>query len=227
MSEDIKNKKSSYKDFKKLDQAIKDMHIHGISNIELNDQSEINLTDFWDSESFDEEIEQILANFNEETMDLTKLQTQIILLIKRQLGNIKKKNQHLKQNLAIDEKVVAQNIAEISRYLIDHKIERVSKNELEPDAYQAAGMSAQSRQDLRKIIKNFTVYQVYKIMNPRRIAGETRRDNFIHNMLVGGMNRAKHYSGGTKQEIARYSPNFIKYLENKSKTFAKNKGMMI
>ncbi len=227
MSEDSKNKKSFNKDFKNLDQAIKDLHIQDIFNFKLNDEQEIHLTDILDSESFDEEIEQILANFNEETMDLTKLQTQIILLIKRQIGNIKKKNQNLKKNLAIDEKAVMQNIAEISRYLIDHKIENISNNEIEPDAYQAAGITVRSRQDLKKIIKNFAVYQVYKIMNPRRIAGESRRDNFIHNMLVGGMNRAKHYSGGTKQEIAKYSPNFIKYLENKSKTLGKNKSRSI
>lgn len=43
-------------------------------------------------DSFDKEIEQILALLNEETMDLTKLQTQIILLIKKYLNNSKNYN---------------------------------------------------------------------------------------------------------------------------------------
>ena len=51
-------------------------------------------------------------------------------------------------------------------------------------------------------------------MNPKRIAGETRQENFAHNVIERGLESAKHYAGGTKHEIERYSPQFIKKLEN-------------
>ena len=35
-------------------------------------------------------------------------------------------------------------------------------------------------------MKNFAVYEVYKVMNPKRIAGETAKDNYKHNLIEGG-----------------------------------------
>ena len=71
-------------------------------------------------DSFDKEIEQILALLNEETMDLTKLQTQIILLIKKYLNNSKNYNisKSKGHELKIDEKLLTKNIAELSNYLM-------------------------------------------------------------------------------------------------------------
>ena len=220
MSDDYK--KLDNENLKKLVEQVKDMHIHGINLVSEKGPAKEMINEILALESFDEEIEQMLANFDEETTDLTKLETQIILLIRRYI-NAGKKNQNLKKDLNIDEKALAQNIKEMSKYLTDYKREIDNKNNHDlknkNEASKIRNISKQSRQDMKKIIKNFAVYQVYKIMNPRRIAGETKRDNFIHNMLVGGMKRAKHYTGGKSQDLANYSPNFIKYLENKSKSF--------
>ena len=85
------------------------------------------------------------------------------------------------------------------------------------DQYQ--GISKQSKADLKKTIKTLAVYEVYKFLNPKKIAGETRKENFAHNMIIGGMERAKHYAGGTSHEVASYSPTFLKKLENAHKSF--------
>lgn len=175
-----------------------------------------------EKDSFDEEIEQILANFNEQTMDLTKLQTQIILLIKKYLNSSKYKNKSIK----IDESVIAENIAEVSHHLINQRSEIIKNANKElgvadsKDNYQA--ITNQSRSDIKKIIKNFAVYEIYKVMNPKRIAGETRKENFAHNVITGGIDHAKHYAGGTKAEIENYSPQFVKKLETKHQSFKKN-----
>lgn len=173
------------------------------------------------SDSFDEEIEQILANFNEQTMDLTKLQTQIIILIKKYLGAKRFNKSALGKDVDIDEKLIAANIAEASEYLIQQRlalIKETSKSlEKNKDNYQ--GITSKSRAEFKKIIKNFAVYEIYKVMNPKRIAGETRQENFAHNVIERGIESAKHYAGGTKHEIEKYSPQFIKKLENAHTSF--------
>lgn len=174
-----------------------------------------------ESDSFDEEIEQILANFNEQTMDLSKLQTQIIILIKKYLGSKKFSKLSLGKEINIDEKLIAANIAEASEYLIQQRaqlIQQTNKSlEKNKDNYHA--ITGKSRENFRQIIKNFAVYEIYKVMNPKRIAGETRKENFAHNVIERGLESAKHYAGGTKHEIEKYSPQFVKKLENAHTTF--------
>jgi hypothetical protein len=170
-----------------------------------------------DSESFDAEIEEILAILNEQTTDLTLMQSKIILLIKKYLNKERKTN----IKIEIDEKLLAQDIAEVSRYLMKKRaIEQKNPNlKLPPGKDKYYGMTAKSREDFKRVVKNFAVYQIYKVLNPKRIAGETRKENFAYNMIIGGMKRAKHYAGGSKQEIAKYSPQFIKKLEAAHRSF--------
>ncbi|MFV9875941.1 MAG: DUF5394 family protein [Rickettsiales endosymbiont of Dermacentor nuttalli] len=47
----------------------------------------------------------------------------------------------------------------------------------------------QIRENLRKAI----IYEIYKFTNPKRIAGETRIENFINNILKGGIGYAKRF----------------------------------
>jgi hypothetical protein len=189
----------------------------------LNEQGTGIFDELLKDDDFDKEIEQILALLNEETMDLTKLQTQIILLIKKYLNNNKNYNiaKAKGHELKIDEKLIAKNITELSSYLMQQKSEVVkgaNRNLSGPkDKYQ--GISKQSRSDLKNTIKTLAVYEVYKVLNPKKIAGETRKENFAHNMIIGGMDRAKHYAGGTQHEVATYSPTFLKKLENAHKSF--------
>ena len=77
--------------------------------------------------------------------------------------------------------------------------------------------------------KNPSLNEIYKFINPHRIAGETRKENFVHNMILGGMKRASRYEGGTKKELKSYSPSFIRNLEKQHKSFKRgnNKGMML
>ena len=82
-------------------------------------------------------------------------------------------------------------------------------------------LNLKSRINLRRIIKKFVVYEVYKAMNPYRIAGERAKDNFINNMIIGGMKRATKYTGGSKSEIRTYSKKMIQDLEKKHRSFKK------
>lgn len=53
------------------------------------------------------------------------------------------------------------------------------------------------------------IYEIYKILNPRRLAGETDIDNFINNVRTRGVSVAVKYEGA---EFAKYFD--LKELEN-------------
>ena len=210
------NNEDSNKDKRKLDDKVNSIVNKIIAASETSLPTTKILEDLGKSESFDQEIEQILANFNEQTMDLTKLQTQIIILIKKYLGEKGLGKSSLAKDIKIDEKLIAENIAEASEYLIHQRAELIKQanKDLSPSKDKYYGISSKSRADFKKIIKSFAVYEIYKVMNPKRIAGETRKENFAHNVIERGLETAKHYAGGTKHEIERYSPKFVQKLEN-------------
>ena len=67
------------------------------------------------------------------------------------------------------------------------------------------------------------VYEIYKVMNPRRIAGETTKDNYEHNMMLGGAERAAKYDGGRESDLRSYGKAEVRRIERASKSF-QNKG---
>ena len=154
-------------------------------------------------------------------MDLTKVQIQLILLIKKYVQSRKYNNFFKGRNIEIDEKLIAANITEAADLFIQQRDNIISSANKTLAKDNTRSITLKSRNDLRRLIKNFAVYEIYKVMNPRRIAGETRRDNFVHNVAERGLNVAKHYTGGSKEEIKSYSPKFLKKLENKRANYNK------
>ena len=61
-------------------------------------------------------------------------------------------------------------------------------------------------------------------MNPRRIAGETKKDNYRHNMAIGGHRLASKHTGGRDHEVKSYSERFKKQTKRAAKTFKKGGG---
>ncbi|WP_218460662.1 DUF5394 family protein [Rickettsia sp. TH2014] len=211
-------------DTKKIADQIKDA-LMGISDdlvLESKEVEEI-FEELSQNEEFEYEIERILAILNEQTMDLTQLQSRIILLIRRYLG--KTKNLKLK----MDEKLINKNVAEVSNYLMHQrsKIVRDANKNLANPKDKLQSMTKQARMDLKRLIKSFAVYQVYMFMNPKRIAGETKLMNFAYNMIRVGMKLAKKYEGGKEKDIKSYSPRLIKKLEKAHAGFKKSGGISI
>ena len=74
----------------------------------------------------------------------------------------------------------------------------------------------------KKIRHMQIMYEAYKILNPRRIAGETSLDNFISNVLTRGVKVAREYEGAeyeryfTKKELSNlssYKQSFVNKLK--------------
>lgn len=214
----MENQDTKPDDVRKLADQIKDALAGITDNAELSSEEAMEIFNSLSAnDAFDQEIEQILAILNEKTMDLTKLQTQIIILIKKYLGKLDGK----KLGVKIDEKMINKNVAEVSNYLMQQRSQVVKEANkgLIKSKDNLQGISGKSRDNLKQIVKNFALYQVYKFMTPKRIAGETKEENFAHNMIKGGMDLARQYEGGSKSDIKGYKPEFIKKLEKAHQQF--------
>ncbi len=56
-------------------------------------------------------------------------------------------------------------------------------------------ITPESKKNLKTLLKNFVIYEVYKVMNPRRIAGETKEINYKNNLITGDEKKADRYAG--------------------------------
>ncbi|AEI88877.1 MAG: hypothetical protein IRD7MM_01850 [Candidatus Midichloria mitochondrii] len=62
----------------------------------------------------------------------------------------------------------------------------------------------------------FVIYEIYKMLNPSRIAGETEIQNFIDNVMIRGVEAALYYD---RRNISRgFSKEELKILGQRSKT---------
>ena len=67
------------------------------------------------------------------------------------------------------------------------------------------------RDNLKLILKRAIIYEAYKIVNPRRIAGETLEANFKSNIIMKGVKNALKVERKTyKQAEQTYGKGFIK-----------------
>ena len=180
--------------------------------------------------AFRVEVETLMSSIT--TTEVVKTQSQLLLLLyqffKSKVGN----HGNLKTLLKKRKKYIEEDIKKMSLFIMQtgsRDMREASRGiKLAKDKYEY--LSKQSRDNLRSIIKRFAVYELYKFITPRRIAGETRRQNFLHNILLGGLKYASRYEGGTKAEISSYDPKMLQKLEKQHERIAKTgkvKGVML
>ncbi len=90
----------------------------------------------------------------------------------------------------------------------DRKKEKQDEQEQEEEIKSEAELKRRLR---------LMIYEFYKVINPRRIAGETELDNFIANALIMGVEAALQFEGGN---IAKsFTAKELQNLESHSKSF--------
>jgi hypothetical protein len=73
-------------------------------------------------------------------------------------------------------------------------------------------MNKKHRYAFREFLKRAASYEIYKITNPKRIAGETEEENFISNAILLGVKQAMKHAG-IEFDIKKVDPNSLKILE--------------
>lgn len=101
---------------------------------------------------------------------------------------------------------------------LDHSSGKISNKD------KAHLLDIESKKNLKKIMKNFVIYEIYKIMNPKRIAGETVKDNYKHNLMEGGQRLAEKYEGGKESDLKNYGSVEVGRMQQQAAAFRKNGG---
>lgn len=172
--------------------------------------------------SLSEAIDQIEFDSQSAQQDTTKIVDLVKDHVKHLITNLNPKD------IEIDEKEMTSNIVNLVREIAEEQAEldEFDKELLKDGLLKKKDKKKNKEQELSRkhfkdIIKKFAMYQVYKIVNPRRIAGETKKDNYMHNMMRGGKKLASKYEGGRADEVASYKKNFVKQV---NKAARKNRG---
>jgi hypothetical protein len=204
--------------------SLKDQSEDSIKN-SLSEKYESEMVEILEELKKDENVGKAIDRIIEEAADLGEMQSKLILLIKKHLTKRELKTDKLTgKKIKFNDEEVEQDISKFTRNLIkrhEGADRDIDANNSIDDKYP---LDAKAKASVKKIIKEFAIYEVYKVMNPRRIAGETKKDNYAHNMMMGGQKRASKYEGGKESDLKSYGEAEVRRIEQASKTFQKGGG---
>lgn len=161
----------------------------------------------------------------EESIDLDEMQSKLILLIKKHLNKIEPKtDRETGKKIKFNDEEVEQNITKFSHDLL--KKHQDNDPDISNGIDDKYPLDKKAKMNIKKSMKEFAIYEIYKVMNPRRIAGETKKDNYAYNMMMGGQKRASQYEGGKESDLKSYGEAEVRRIERASKSFQKGGGGM-
>ena len=173
----------------------------------------------------DEDLGKAIEKIFDEITDLNEIQVKIILLIRNYLKAKKKsgidvnKIDELEKKITEDINKFAGKFNKVIGEEIDPNLGTVSKKGKE------SILNIEAKKNLKRIIKNFAVYEVYKIMNPKRIAGETKEDNYRKNLMQGGEQLASRYEGGKESDLKQYGEAKVERIKHQALSMSKSGGI--
>lgn len=173
----------------------------------------------------DPELEKELSSIcSGEDLDILKEKSKIVHLIQIYLARMKNIELISAQKLLKKrDRAITDHLVALGHYLIMQKAQSPQEEKsgffkkLENKLFSTM---SQSMKNFRDAVKRFVVYEIYEIQNPKRIAGETKVKNFVHNMILGGFKKASKYEGGRPQDIKHYKREFIEKLERQHRKLA-------
>jgi len=204
--------------------SLKDQSEDSIKN-SLSEKYESEMVEILEELKKDENVGKAIDRIIEEAADLGEMQSKLILLIKKHLAKRELKTDKLTdKKIKFNDEEIEQDISKFTHNLIkryEGADRDIDANNSIDDKYP---LDVKAKASVKKIIKEFAIYEVYKVMNPRRIAGETKKDNYAHNMMMGGQKRASKYEGGKESDLKSYGEAEVRRIEQASKTFQKGGG---
>ena len=159
-----------------------------------NQRDYVHFRNFQKDLSLNRKIDEILHSTN----NLNEIESKVTTALTREVSRVQA-NQG--SNQEVDVPKLVGDVVKHKMSAADLSQEPIEQKNTEQSKY----ITNKSKENLKMILRNAVVYEIYKVMNPRRIAGETAKDNYMHNMLVGGEKLAGKHTGGRPREVAKYS----------------------
>ena len=163
-------------------------------------------------------VDSLVAGFYKPEIDMIAVHAEMISTISgylRQLDEVRGAEHHALRTEQEEE--IKRHIKEFSSYIVqknlNENVERSNDPSIAIDEDHTLTLSAQARRDLQKEVRRFLIYEIYKVMNPIQIAGETMRQNFIKNAKVRGVDDALKYEGGERSAMRKYGKQTVKEVE--------------
>ncbi len=186
----------------------------------LSDDDQAILDVLQSDETIAAEIDKLIDDLDSGVIELGELESKFILLLQSVLFKLSHgKSKEFSSRLMKSEKEIIEQIAMLSRYVMMQKsflAKELSKEVKSQDGY--SHLTKQSIKFLKDIIKRFAIYEVYKVLNPRRIAGETRSQNFINDAIVYGVKAALKFDNAHGAKLSKAE---LYKLEQEHKKFTK------
>jgi hypothetical protein len=172
-----------------------------------------------ENKEFTVQLEELIKKID--SISLVNLQSELIILIKKYLQNCFDDKKFSK----IAEMEMIQYIRKFSMMILakNKKLQKSFEENRDVDAaintedMDYEYMEGDSLKNFRKIVRNFIVYEMYKLISPRRLAGETKEQSMADNIMMYGAKRAAKFEG--KDGLSKLDPELIKELEQKYKIF--------
>lgn len=215
---DAKRKNNSISfDFILMDEEEKEVDFNKLASTEeLDPELKALLENLNNNKDIDQAVDKLIEGIDlSGDFNIEEIKNKIFLLLRDQLARIKSLDEaYVKRILKKREKVIYKHLESLSQYVI---VRRVQTQENKKTIFtkitdSLSGITQQAKKDFRNMVKRFAIYEVYKIMDPKRIAGETKVMNFVHNMIMGGFRKAHKYEGGKNSDIASYKQRDIDTL---------------
>jgi hypothetical protein len=186
------------------------------STEELDPELKALLENLNKNEDIDQAVDKLMEGIDlDGDINIDEIKNKIFLLLRDQLARIKSLDEaYVKRILKKREKAIYKHLESLCQYLIVRKAQtQESKKAIFSKITDSlSGITQQAKKDFRNMVKRFAIYEIYKIMDPKRIAGETKVMNFVHNMIMGGFRKAHKYEGGKDSDIASYKQHDIDTL---------------
>lgn len=183
---------------------------------------ESELENIFEQIGHDEDLGKAVEKIFDETKDLNEIQAKIILLIRDYLKAKKKSGVEVSKIDELEKKITD----DISKFAI--QFNKVIEEEIDPNLGtvgkngKESRLNIEAKKNLKRIMKNFAVYEVYKIMNPKRIAGETKKDNYRNNLMHGGEKLASKYEGGKESDLKQYGEAEVARIKSQASVMSKS-----
>lgn len=122
------------------------------------------------------------------------------------------------QSKATKEQNIDKEISQFVNNVMElHGLNKQNKN------FEISNIKA--RKDFKRIVAHFAIYEIYKVMNPKRIAGESKKMNYAHNLIQGGTRLASKYEGGRETDLKKYGENEVQRINKSARKIRNSKTM--
>jgi hypothetical protein len=173
-----------------------------------------------DDPEFKAEIESIIEQIHKSNYDISKVFEKIMLLLENSVRMLilKEKLKDILSDLQGSSNSIKQRVQEIAVHLMIRRNLGIynSKEDIKDFVVTKAC------DNLKAMMKRFVIYEIYKLLTPRMIAGQTRLQNFIANFILRGERVARRFEGGTEKELKKYNPKLLQKLRKKRKQHVKS-----